>query len=175
MSSNFLLAGALVGAVVAIIGWIVSHLLTVRRERDKVRRDMLTKDIDFALDLTRITLEMVLDYHTSERSKQSERKILIQFDRLGDRIVNLPLSKSTEIGREELSNLMIDFKRAATGMHFQEEHDWKLSGSSDQLAFCQHNAARLESGLLRIRHHCYEPLPFIVINQWCGANFSDQQ
>lgn len=175
MSGNFLLTGAIVGAIVAIIGWIVSHLLTVRRERDKVRRDMLTKDIDFTLDLTRITLEMVLDYHTSERSTQSERKILIQFERLGDRIISLPLSKPTQIDKDELSNLLIDFKRAATEAHFQEEHDWKLSGSSEQLALCQYNAARLENGLLRIRHHCYEPLPFIVINKWCGTNFSDQQ
>lgn len=154
------------GACIAILGWYVSHTLTARRERDRFRREILSKELDVAMSLVKEILEMAFDYHSNNRCVSRERKIIIAFNRLTYRAQSLPLTDLHDSSKQDLAEFIISFKISITGNHFEDEHTYPLKADDAMLSEFQHHAAQLEHSILKIRPMCYDPLQFIVINYW---------
>lgn len=159
-------ATVIIGVLIAVTGWGVSHILTVRRDGDRFRREVLGKEVDMILAMVANTFDMALEYHTQDRNICLERKILIAIDRLSHRVQNLPLTRLDQEQKSRAVERIIDYKIAITGKHFEGDHDGPIEGESNQLALCQFRAAELESTILELRTRCHVPLRFIVINYW---------
>ena len=110
-------------AAVVIIGWIVVNKLSIKRETDKARKDILIKSIDALCDSVDKLFEVSRDYHSkTERDLQAEIKIKMSIQDFGLRVASLkdltgliPVYIACEDDTRYL-------RQAITGTHFEDEH-----------------------------------------------------
>jgi len=117
-------------ATLVIVGWIVVNNLAVKRERDKSRREMVTKSADGLCESVDKILEDANEYHSSNRNKQLEIVIKIKLGDLSQRLASLmSITQETNILTNCL-NAMVKLRQAITSKHFEDEH---ISVPSDTL------------------------------------------
>lgn len=155
MDSHFPWLSALVGGLVAIIGWPISHWLTLQRENTRFRKETIAKEIGLLLDTVEQLSVKVISYHAEPRSITVEREIKALFSRLSQRIQYLPIQEHDKSGRIDAIAALIEMKRASTGWHFEDEHDGPVDAADEGIAVVQLKTHALESRLLHIRSTCF--------------------
>lgn len=129
--TNAELARVGIPAGLVIVGWIIVHWLSQRRELASARRKTAIEHCDELLEKANAALDEAIEYHNQVRDVPRERKLLSAFSHMGmvaSTLADLgvPVDKYLAIIRAHNS-----FKRAVTGRHFAEEHRAALQ-SGDQ-------------------------------------------
>lgn len=110
-------------AVVVVLGWAVVHWLSARRDRDKARREMLSKALDtLVVDLTELH-QIARKYHVTARDESAEMVIKMSLQDITMRLVSFDALNSA--GVQYLSNCrsaVLQMRRAITGDHFEDEN-----------------------------------------------------
>ncbi|MHC3915151.1 hypothetical protein ACI0FN_01114 [Alcaligenes nematophilus] len=156
------------GGSIAIIGWYVVNYLTIRRERDKLRRESLGKSIENLLKITDELIDLANEYHTKERDHQTETKIIIKFNRLSNNLNHLPILPKNTKNTEKTEEKLIIFKKEVTGIHFEDEHTGPLPHKDERIYSIQSSASDLEDEISQLYQYCYRPIRFIELKYWCG-------
>lgn len=143
------LAGLLV-----IVGWAVVHTLTARRDRDKARREMVSKAIDgIAESLSKIH-EAARHYHLEERNVPAELQLKNSLQDFSMCLVGLgPVCAAKE--REALGRCNRDagtLRRAITGKHFEDEHTEPLEPGAEQLQDIAEAYLNAKRNLLQLKY-----------------------
>ena len=113
-----------------IVGWIAVNKLTVKREVDKSRRDMIAESADELCAAVDKLFEFANDYHSSERDNKLEIKIKITLNDLSQRVSSL-VQITTDI--KTVTNCLmfvVKLRQAVSGKHFEDEHLGPISNSN---------------------------------------------
>lgn len=116
-----------------VIGWMVVHRLSVARDIDKARREMISKAADSLNDdVTKLFTAAKL-YHTKERDQEVEDGIKMSLQDISARI-SLLSNVSVEPGDLTMcSRSILGLRQSITGEHFEDEHTAPITGNSVQL------------------------------------------
>lgn len=102
-------------------GWFIVHRLSLSRDRDKARREMLAKASDVIDGLIDKLLESGSSYHAKERDVLEENKIKIALKDVGNRISSLKLLCSDD-DLADCRRKFIKLKQSITSSNFEYEH-----------------------------------------------------
>ncbi len=113
------------------LGWLVVHKLTIVREKEKSRRDMLLKGIDELLSAVNEIFTDARKYH-SQKIRDISLEVSIKMT-LQDISVQLEQKARLTNGRglEKCNKSFIGLKRAITLVHFEDEQDGELLDDSN--------------------------------------------
>lgn len=149
-SQSFL--GWLGHVLVIVVGWVVVHGLSNRRDRDKARREMLAASVD---DVSRALTELIGEariYHLEPRDTAREVKIKMTLQDLGMRLTSL---NDLDKGHSNLARCRVELgalRRAITGVHFEDEHLAPLHESDQVLQEIAEVLLRCQRSLLTTKH-----------------------
>ena len=139
-------------AAVVLVGWYVVHRLSITRDRDKSRREMVAKSADTLCDSVDNIFSDARTYHTSARDPSKEFHIKNGLQDLAFRIASL----SKLIEEDCYHRLCIDgvmrFRQAVTKDHFEGEHVEPYDGSERQIESIAESALNLKRALLELKH-----------------------
>lgn len=129
-SSAELLKFAIQAAIVGV-GWWVVNRMAISRERDKSRREMITKNVDSLTDFADKIFEMGRDYHFSvERDQKNEIKLKIALQDFSYRVGRLELLTGDPTSIAQHRESVVRFRRSITEHHFEDEFFGPLDTSS---------------------------------------------
>lgn len=111
-------------------GWITVHRLTVNREVDKSRREMIAKSADALCDVVDKLFEYAIDYHSTERNIKLEMKIKITQSDLSQRVSSLVQITSDKKRLSDCLIFVIKLRQAVSGKHFEDEHLMPITNSN---------------------------------------------
>ncbi|NRR29274.1 hypothetical protein HSX11_03655 [Oxalobacteraceae bacterium] len=116
-----------------LAGWIVVHKLSVRREIDKGRRELVAKVTDELVNDIRELYLQAKEYHTNTRNTELSENIKFSLQDIATRanllhgsVLNLA---DLRVCTQAISNL----RRAITGEHFEDAHDGPKKISDSQM------------------------------------------
>lgn len=142
-------------AATVVVGWVVVHRLSLRRERDKSRREMISKSIDGLAESIDELLVAGREYHLAERSQENEIRIKMELQDLALRLGGLSELQCDNAQIAQSRSAMVRFKRALTGTHFEDEHEGPLEPGAEQIELIAADALRTKQFLLSIKHGLY--------------------
>ncbi|WP_343734480.1 hypothetical protein [Acidovorax sp.] len=132
MSGEFSWFNFIGQAVVVVAGWYVVHRLTVARDIDKSRREMIAKAADSLIENLTDLLSEIREYHLNDRDFAQELKIKSALQDAAMRTTGLhQVCKERDLISRCNSSLGA-VRRAATMEHFEDEHTGPL-GQRDRL------------------------------------------
>lgn len=138
--------------LIGVIGWLVVHKLSRDRDRDKARREMVSKSIDGLTESIDKTLIDGRAYHLKERDTELELRIKIAMQDLALRLGGLGELKCPAAQISATRSALVRFKRAATEKHFEDEHEVPLKPGEAQLELMAAEAQKTKQLLLTIKH-----------------------
>lgn len=145
--SNFLGQVFVVGA-----GWYVVHRLSVARDIDKSRREMISKAADSLMENLTELLSEIRDYHLGCRNYSLELKIKSSIQDANMRCVGLNAVCGEKNIIKSCTSSIGAVRRAATREHFEDEHDAPLSPGAALLEDVAAAVVRAKQDLLRLKH-----------------------
>lgn len=134
------------------IGWYVVHSLSVQRDRDKARRDLVTKSADGLLDSLDAILIAARDYHLRERDVKSEMMLKMTLQDMAIRVNSLEEVCSQLSALAACRSEVMALRRAITGRHFEDEHLAKLPDFDQQIEDITDVVLRAKRNVLRLKH-----------------------
>jgi hypothetical protein len=142
----------LIQVVSVALGWYVVHRLSVARDRDKARRDLLVKAADSLSDDAGKLLSVARDYHTKNRDRAVEDTIKMTLQDISAR-TNL-LSEISLEAKELAScrSAILAFKKAITATHFEDEHEATLEPGAPQLQSIAAEGLKVKQCYLKLKH-----------------------
>jgi hypothetical protein len=123
----------IVPSILVIVGWIIVHYLSQKRDLASAKRKAALEQCDAILEQAKKLSELAVAYHTSERDQVTEREIVAGFSLMGmscSCLCELGIDESTQ---QSIASAHTDFKRAVTGQHFAGEHERPLSRDSAEV------------------------------------------
>lgn len=126
-------AGGWATAVLVIVGWVVVHLLSAARDRDKARREMISKALDGIAESLSAIHDSARGYHLSARDFGAELRLKNSLQDFAMCLVNLTHACAE---KDQLGRCIRDaggLRRAITGKHFEDEHLIPLESDATQL------------------------------------------
>ena len=140
-------------AIVIGVGWWVVHALSLRRERDKARRELVAKTTDSMGDAVTSILIECRAYHLQLRESASELRLKMSLQDLAMRAAGLSdICSNPELlstCRSDIAGL----RRAITGQHFEDEHLDPLGDGDAQLQAIAEMSLRAKRSLQRLKHN----------------------
>lgn len=134
-----------------VAGWIVVHKLSIKREQDKARKEMAITSADTLCELIEGINELATQYHSNERNTNSEAKIKMLLQDLNIRVTAL-----NKIVEEDLCkpiwDEVINYRRAITGSHFEDEHLAATKPPSNQLDLITETTLSIKRKLINLKH-----------------------
>lgn len=139
-------------AAVVVVGWVVVHRLSAGRDRDKARREMVVKSADQLIDALGDLLSIAHDYHLKVRDPATELRIKMSIQDMAIRAQGI-----SDILNDEqlLAPCRADIalvRRAATGEHFEDEHEHPLGEGAMQVQAIADAVLRAKRAFLRLKH-----------------------
>lgn len=117
-----------------VIGWGVVHFLSAKRDKDKARKEMITKAADSLVDSATQVFATAQRYHTNERKVEDEQRLKIELQDMSIRTLQLSSVIDTQSNIKLCSTSIADLRRAITGRHFDDEHEVALDVSAPQIS-----------------------------------------
>jgi hypothetical protein len=146
------LAKIFIQTLAIVIGWVVVHQLTVTRELNKSRREVIFDSADTLIEKVSELFVLALKYHTENRSKSDEvtlkmslKDVSGQIDLLGD------LSVSS-VHLDECRKGLIALRKAITASHFEDEHTAPLAQSSSQIQLIAAEVLALNHSFFKLKN-----------------------
>jgi hypothetical protein len=134
------------------VGWYVVNRLSITRDRDKSRREMVTKTTDSLCECVDKLFSDAREYHTKERDTAKEFHIKNGFQDLSFRIASLSKLVEEEHYHRPCIDAVIHFRQAVTKDHFEDEHIERFNGSEHQIELIAESALALKRSLVELKH-----------------------
>lgn len=113
-------------ALLVIVGWIVVNSLTIKREKEKSRREMIAKSADELCVAVDKLFEYSNEYHSSERNKKLEDKIKITQSDISLRVSSLLQITDDKINLTNCLSCVVKLRQTVSGKHFEDEHSGSI-------------------------------------------------
>jgi hypothetical protein len=144
-----------VPSLFVILGWGVVHRLSIGRDHDKARREMLVKSVDSMIDDVDQLFKNALEYHREERDIQKELSIKICFQDLTSRTGALSVLCDSSSDLDACGNSLNKFKQAITRTHFEAEHERPMSDTDTQINNIADTMLGVKRAYMRVKHKQY--------------------
>lgn len=134
------------------VGWFVVHKLSAARDRDKARRDLLVKAADSLSEDAGKLLATAREYHTKARERSTEDVIKMS---LQDMSIRTNLLSDISPEAKELASCrsaILNFKKAVTSTHFEDEHISCLESGAPQLQAIAAEGLKVKQSFLKLKH-----------------------
>lgn len=141
----------IVPSIFIILGWIAVHKLTVIRELEKARRDIVISSTDKICEQINFILEIAQNYHLSPRDVTKENSIKRNLQDISIRLSSFKDLVDDKNCQQIWVNLK-NFKQAITGQHFEDEHTQELTIENEQFELIAECELALKRALLEIKH-----------------------
>lgn len=139
-------------AVVVGVGWYVVHRLSVARDRDKARREMVAKAADAIVENLTDLIAEARDYHLKPRDVTAELKIKIDLQDAAMRIAGFHDVCADKAPVSRCTSAIGYLRRSITAHHFEDEHSDPLPLSDSQLQEMAEAVLRAKQELLKLKH-----------------------
>lgn len=141
----------LISAVFIILGWVIVHKLTEKRDIDKSRRDTISSSIDKLCDQINNIVQEAENYHMSERDFSKENNIKRNLKDFSIRVSSLK-DIVGDNGCQEIWTNVRKLKQAITGLHFEDEHTGSLTSQDSQFEIIAEYEVALKRVLFDLKH-----------------------
>ena len=139
-------------ALVVIAGWWVVNWLTAKRELSKARRDAVAKEVDSLFDSINRLIADAMKYHAAfERDVANEVGIKMALQDLSHHVSGLGRVVNDKASVNHCSEKFIDFKRACTAEHFEDEHDGPREHESPIIEKIANSGLVLKNELMSVK------------------------
>ena len=134
------------------LGWVVVHKLTITRELEKTRREMLLNGVDDLLSAVNNVFTDARKYHASkERDVSLEVSIKMALQDISVKLEQI--SRLTSAGTSEgCGKSFIGLKRAITLVDFEDEHNGSLHDGSSLQQLIVAQALSLKRSLYELKY-----------------------
>ena len=139
-------------AIVVGVGWWIVHRLSVARDRDKARREMVTKSADGLMDNLSPILETARTYHLSSRDAALELRLKKALQDVAMRVQGLSDVCDNEVVLARCRSAILTLKKSITFEHFEDEHFGALVEGNQQLEAVAESVLRAKRYLLNLKH-----------------------
>jgi hypothetical protein len=140
-------------ALIVALGWFVVHKLSIKRDTDKARREMVAKAADGLSDLTDQIFAMSIKYHmTADRDSASEASVLMKLSDLGCRLGSLASLVSEGSVLEECTHAVVGLRQAVTKQNFQDQHEAALTMESQTIQMISATVIKVKQVFLELKH-----------------------
>ncbi len=143
---------ALIQVTPVVLGWLVVHKLSVARERDKARREVLAKSVDSLNDELSKIFALALDYHGNERVRTKENAIKMNLQDISERTNQLAILTNEGALTKFCKAAVLSLKKSITGSHFEDEHLEKIDLASEQIQLIAAEVLKAKRAFLRLKH-----------------------
>lgn len=135
-----------------VVGWIIVHKFSIARDRDKARREMVSKAADSLTDEITKLMTLATQYHLTQRDvpKENELKIVLQDFSTRASLLSQISDDSTELAA--LRSSIIGLRKAITAEHFEDEHLIPLSQDSIQVQSIAEAALKAKEKLTKLKY-----------------------
>ncbi len=113
-------------ATVIVVGWIVVHRLSARRDRDRDKRELIITTLNGLTSELNELLSLARAYHTGKRDVGVENKIKMTIADVAQCLAGLFTLVSRN--KEQMNSLTVcrgaisGIRKSITGSHFEDEH-----------------------------------------------------
>lgn len=141
--------------LVIVVGWLVVHHLSAKRDLSKARREMVVSAVGQLIGAAEEIYEAAHEYHLSARDEVRERHIKMTLSDL-----SMNLGGVAPICRDNgclavCRGAVIDLRKAITQRHFEDEHKGSLPVDAPQLDQILAAVMALKSALMTLRNQQY--------------------
>ena len=136
---------------IIIVGWVIVHKLTEKRDIEKSRRDIVANIIDELYDQISTIVEDAESYHTNVRDSSKENNIKRNLQDISIRASSLKDFIAIDSCQPIWTNLK-EFKKSITGQHFEDEHTEALANQNQQFELIAEYELALKRSLYEIKH-----------------------
>jgi hypothetical protein len=134
------------------LGWFVVHKLSIERDRDKARRELLVKAADGLSDDVTKLLAVANGYHTKTRDISVEDNIKMTLQDISTRTNLLSEISPNHDELASCRSAILAFKQSITATHFEDEHDVALEHGSVQMQSIAHDCLAVRQCFLKLKH-----------------------
>ena len=118
----FEVARIILPALLIIIGWVIVHILSSKRDVSNSKREIISKTADDFCEVVDSLLIKANQYHSQPRNATLEIEIKITLSDLSLRISSLvPITKKQQTLSSCLQSV-VSLRQAITREHFEDEH-----------------------------------------------------
>jgi hypothetical protein len=149
------LGKVLIQTFAIVIGWIVVHWLSSKRDRDKSRRDIVGKALDGLGDDVTKFFSVAIKYHTNERDPSAEVIIKMTLQDIMARVNMLSDISHDETIIVLCMDALLQLKKTVTGKHFEDEHITSLSMTDSQVELIAADVLVVKQQFLQLKHRQY--------------------
>jgi hypothetical protein len=112
----------LLNVVFIVVGWVVVHHLSARRDQDKSRRELIVKACDSLAASVDALRSVASRYHTQSRQVAEERSIQLALQDLAQQFTELVSICDQRDQLAACRSSLTALRRAVSGRHFSDEH-----------------------------------------------------
>jgi hypothetical protein len=139
-----------------IVGWVIVHHLSKRRDIDKERRSLISEAAESQIENVNALLLKSRTYHLgATRDQELELKIKMGLQDLAESIGALRRIVQDETSLRNAINSIKNLRRAITGKHFEDEHTGSLTERDIIIETVALEALNAKRALLILSHAQY--------------------
>ena len=139
-----------------IVGWVIVHHLSKRRDIDKERRSLISEAAESQIENVNALLLKSRTYHLGAiRDQELELKIKMGLQDLAESISALRRIVQDETCLRNAINAIKNLRRAITGKHFEDEHTGSLTERDMIIETVALEALNAKRALLILSHAQY--------------------
>lgn len=120
----------LLNALVIIFGWWIVHILSSRRDSEKMKKESSIKVIDEAVKMLEEISLLGIKYHTTERNEIEEFDLKSKIQNFSRFIYTIEKFIGKENSILQCTTNIKKLRQAITSQHFEDEHTDKLNCSN---------------------------------------------
>lgn len=138
-------------AAFIILGWVIVHKLTAKRDIEKSRRDIVASSIDKLCEQINVIVQDAQSYHLNARDVVKENNIKRNLQDISIRASSLKDLIDIDSCQPIWTSLKL-FKQAITGQHFEDEHTDVLVNQNQQFELIAEYELALKRSLFDLKH-----------------------
>jgi len=140
-------------AIFIVVGWIVVNKLSIKREKDKARNDIIVKSVDSLCDLIDRLFDSARTYHSkAERDRDAEVKMKMSIQDLSLRVASLQDLTGYIPSYIECQDDVIRLRQAITSNHFEDEHTGSAELNSEIFQRIAEASLAAKRNLITLKH-----------------------
>lgn len=139
-------------STLVIVGWIIVNQLTIVRENERLRREIVTDSVDVLINLVDKILVDAYKYHTTNsRDLSLEKMLKIKLQDFGERLAGLEkIAPGSQLQR--CTPAMIKLRQAITKTHFEDGYDGACEENSPILEGIAEACLGIKRCLVELKH-----------------------
>jgi hypothetical protein len=142
-----------IGQVATIVfGWGVVHKLSASRDLDKSRREIVAKAADALSETADKLLLDARTYHLGDRSRNQEVQIIMALQDASIKTSALPSVCTSSSELVACRCAITSLKQAITSKHFEDEHNYPLDESDQQIQDIAAEVLRTKQVFMKLKH-----------------------